>query len=1057
MLFIMHITQLFVVILLTGLKLSEVVGDCSFNKSQSHCTCSLLDLENGGNLFQCLPAFVFELRGGNLEKYVGFASNTVKQPVLDILQTLQVTKIVFGDLLVPEVLLAAVMKLTYYMRITDIEFESCTLLGNASWFQMDRLILPVSSLRFHNVTSASLANRDKDFTHLSRWLETLQNLTVTQSQVTYIPCSIGKVFRTLRYLDVSENHLQDQSMRPSFCQGAFPQLQVLKLHRNNLSSFHTMCEMLHHLEKLVHLDLSQNDLLAIPSSSCQWQPSLRILNLSTTGLDHITLPLPPNVEVLDVSSNNLHALDLALPFLKKLHLSNNRLHAVPSAKNYPALEVLSLDGNLISHLPRDELQSLRHLQSLRAGRNLYNCSCGGASEIQALASMESLMPDWPQNYTLPFPQQHDYSIFPAKQEACVRAAVGLRRTAGSGKQESFRVVNEDSSRLIFIDKADKDIQEGCFTFDGIFSLDTGQDEVFLELVRPLLAMVPLGYSVSLLLWEAHCAVTKPQLQGTGQHHSIIQQVIETIFQDPKLPGDGREQLQTVSFVQMEMSGTFSAPEIKPCTCWTSPRWVSAYSFYVRGLEDSPAPSQGCSQQSQVEQHATMCASLFTLTVEQELEGCRRQRSAVRILEFPRGAGPCVEPLSPLLQALAPGELLDDAGFLPWILKRVIEGNNLTFLLLCLTLPDASGEEILSALSLAEQVRGRAKKVSPTHWDPAKAAWRQRAEIRELRAQLLSSSSHTVQESVISQLRRVLRDLQVLKNQSWEKKKETSEAFEGSGSCHPEAKGRIPLWPGRDDQLTNQVLTEMLRSQEFLDRGNPKPDGDVPDLPPSFPAGFVPLCNDKGGEAATSSLGWFGRIPPSMGAVTGEKPLQSGASRTQEPTGTASVTGTVGSWASQQHPTLELQFAVAKARRQRLREQHQQLIQQELLKLEEELAGNQELPPAPRDAWCWPKEKAVLALQLEALRREWAEAEKDLEALYQQHRWEAEAQKQHVLQVFRAYRGLSEEQTDALDRRYRKLLQEALQDAISLSAQNQQLRAHSQLGCTDCATQTDPHS
>ncbi|XP_053894610.1 toll-like receptor 2 [Malaclemys terrapin pileata] len=405
----MHITQLFVVILLIGLKLSEVVGDCSFNKSQSHCTCSLLDLENGGNLFQCLPAFVFELRGGNLEKYVGFASRTVNQQVLDILQTLQVTKIVFGDLLVPEVLLAAVMKFTYNMHITDIEFESCTFLGNASWFQMDRLNLPVSSLRFHNVTSASLAERDKDFAHLSRWLETLQNLTVTQSQVTYIPCSIGKVFRTLRYLDVSENYLQDQSMRPSFCQGAFPQLQVLKLHRNNLSSFYTMCEMLHQLEKLVHLDLSQNDLLAIPSSSCQWQPSLRILNLSTTGLDHIALPLPPNVEVLD-----------------KLHLSNNRLHAVPSAKNYPALEVLSLDGNLISYLPRDELQSLRHLQSLRAGRNLYNCSCAGASEIQALASMESLMPDWPQDYTCESPSHYQGTLVknvPASVLQCNKAIV----------------------------------------------------------------------------------------------------------------------------------------------------------------------------------------------------------------------------------------------------------------------------------------------------------------------------------------------------------------------------------------------------------------------------------------------------------------------------------------------------------------------------------------------------------------------------------------------------------------------------------------------------------
>ncbi|XP_027677453.2 toll-like receptor 2 [Chelonia mydas] len=422
----MHISPLFVVILLTGLKLSEVVGECSFNKSQSHCTCSLLDLENMGNLFQCFHAFVFELRGGNLEKYASFASITVEQSVLNILQSLQVTKIVFGDLLVPEVLLAAVMKFVYYMHITELEFESCTFLGNASWFHMDRLILPVSSLRFHNVTSTSLTDRDKDFAHLSGWLETLQNLTVTQSQVTYIPCSTGKVFRTLRYLDVSENHLQDQSMRPSFCQGAFPQLQVLKLHRNNLSSFHTVCEMLHHLEKLVHLDLSQNDLLAIPSSSCQWQPSLRILNLSTTGLDHITLPLPPSVEVLDVSSNNLHALDLALPFLKKLHLSNNRLHAVPSAKNYPALEVLSLDGNLISRLPRDQLRSLRHLQSLRAGQNLYNCSCAGASEIQALASTESLMPDWPQDYMCESPSHYQGTLVknvPASVLQCNKAIV----------------------------------------------------------------------------------------------------------------------------------------------------------------------------------------------------------------------------------------------------------------------------------------------------------------------------------------------------------------------------------------------------------------------------------------------------------------------------------------------------------------------------------------------------------------------------------------------------------------------------------------------------------
>ncbi|TFK14757.1 PTB domain-containing engulfment adapter protein 1 [Platysternon megacephalum] len=493
--------------------------------------------------------------------------------------------------------------------------------------------------------------------------------------------------------------------------------------------------------------------------------------------------------------------------------------------------------------------------------------------------------------------------------------------------------------------------------------DAQQDEVFSELVRPLLAMVPLGYSVSLMLWEAHHAGIKPQPQGTGQHHSIIQQVIETFFQEPKPPGDGREHLQTVSFVQLCADGNardllsprnqalhvLDVPPLGLMVDEASEIVVSnstaAYSVYVRGLEDSPALSQGCSQQSQVERHAATCASLFTLTVEQELEGCRRQRSAVRILD-----------LSPLLQALAPGELPDDAGFLPWILKRTLEGNNLTFLLLCLTLPEGVSQRLgrvchLEGIRISNAPGLCSQQMPEALWMVAlPRTW--------------LAAPHGQQVPVVvkhSTMRSPGPVFQVLKNQSWEKKKEMSEAFEGSGSCHPEAK----VNPGF------QLLVTALQ---------------------------------------------------------------------------------VGSWASQQHPALELQFAVAKARRQRLREQHQRLIQQELLKLEEELAENQE-----RDAWCWPKEKAVLALQLEALRREWAEAEKDLEALYQQHRLEAEAQKQHVLQVFRAYRGLSEEQTDALDRRYRKLLQEALQDAISLSAQNQQLRAHSQMGCTDHATQTDPHS
>ncbi|XP_019362130.1 PREDICTED: uncharacterized protein LOC109290180 isoform X2 [Gavialis gangeticus] len=647
-----------------------------------------------------------------------------------------------------------------------------------------------------------------------------------------------------------------------------------------------------------------------------------------------------------------------------------------------------------------------------------------------------------------------------QQEVCVRAAVGLRKAAGLEKHESLMIVNEDAKELIFKNKADKGIQDGSFTFDSIFSLDAEQDKVFLELLRPLLVMVPLGYSVSLLLWEANRSRTESQFHGTGWQCSMVQQVIDTIFQELETLGGSVRDLYTVSFVQFHGDGkahdllspsnrALQVMEVSPLglvveevTEIVVSSSKAASSFYSWGNEDGTALSSGCLQHLQMAQHPSVCGSLFTITVERDLEGCGHQRSAVRIFEFPGQAGPCAEPFSPLLQALAAGDVPAEAGFLPRILKQTLEGNSFTFLLLCLTVPDASAEEILSAFSLAEQVRGLAKKVSPTLWDPAKVASRRRAEIQELRAQLLFRNSHSTQDSMIGQLQRALRELQVLKNQSWEKKKAASEAK--NKNHNPGAKGPIPLWLGQEDQLVNQVLTEELKSQVLLDKDNPK-QADV--------QGFVSF-SAEGGRAVGSSPNSFGQLSLRVEQVTEDQPSQGARSRAKAPTCAAGPADVVRSWSSQHGPALELQFSLAKARRQCLQQQHWSLIRQERLKLEGELAGKQELPPSEQEALSMQKEKAILALQLEALRQEQAEAEKDLEALYQQHRWEVEAQKQHTLQVFRAYRNLSEERTDALDQRYRKLLRECLQDAIHLSAQNQQLRAHNQLHYTTRATQTD---
>ncbi|KAM8993666.1 uncharacterized protein PRD47_014058 [Ara ararauna] len=114
---------------------------------------------------------------------------------------------------------------------------------------------------------------------------------------------------------------------------------------------------------------------------------------------------------------------------------------------------------------------------------------------------------------------------------------------------------------------------------------------------------------------------------------------------------------------------------------------AAISVYASGLGAIPALFQGCAQQppaggcSATQGDALPGAgSLFTLTVERALEGGRHQRSALRILASPGVTRPCPR--------LAPGtgHLLPDTGGLPWVVEQLLEGNSLTFLLLCVTLP-----------------------------------------------------------------------------------------------------------------------------------------------------------------------------------------------------------------------------------------------------------------------------------------------------------------------------------------------------------------------------------
>ncbi|XP_061044957.1 uncharacterized protein LOC133090570 [Eubalaena glacialis] len=335
---------------------------------------------------------------------------------------------------------------------------------------------------------------------------------------------------------------------------------------------------------------------------------------------------------------------------------------------------------------------------------------------------------------------------------------------------------------------------------------------------------------------------------------------------------------------------------------------------------------------------------------------------------------------PLLQVLA-GKVVGEEveGSLPWIVSCLLEGNNYSGLLLRLD-PQGSSLSLLQAALLgAAGRRMKVRQVRPTLWDAVEEARARRAGLKSLRSGLLGDA---LTDSGLGQLGRALRELQVVK--AWSQR---------SGS-----------W--------------MLKAVKTEATGLPEPQVTNSTASPS-----PGLQEEPQVEGRTASIG------PDLHQM---HPLRE--SEEQAP----------------QAPDVALQFFLAQAQRQRLREQHQIWIQEELKHLEQEeevVAGDQVkglvAEEVSEERQRWHREWTGLRLQLEALQAERDTAEQDLTALYDLHVQAARAWTCHTLQVFRAWRGLWEEQAMAAEHHYRSLLAGILQDTINLATQNQELQAQSQ--------------
>uniref|UniRef100_A0AAQ5Y675 Kinesin motor domain-containing protein n=1 Tax=Amphiprion ocellaris TaxID=80972 RepID=A0AAQ5Y675_AMPOC len=536
-----------------------------------------------------------------------------------------------------------------------------------------------------------------------------------------------------------------------------------------------------------------------------------------------------------------------------------------------------------------------------------------------------------------------------------------------------------------------------------------QQRFHTELLHPLTESISNGYNGAVLI----CGASTETIQALTDH-SIIKQVLANLFSS--IVSQVKEELfVSVSFLQFYPDGSavdllslnkqslrlVTHPELgslvgglcEMCVCSVE----EAFSLYETCRETLKTKTGSIS---------TRCSSLFSVTVEQKLRPEEREsdvcRSRLQLFSLAGGASRTdlrgVNPLVKVLDQIPNSSPTTDANLLPSLLNDALTGNSRTVLIYCINPEGLIDDETPSALDLAQRVRSLVTKATVGCWSPKVTEQKIRDSIVNLRSVIMSQGESELHD--IYRLADLTQNLQIVKNQSWDKRREESEKIKRcKSSVSNQQFSRDHHTDHREITETMKYLQDQLRREmeEHIREGK----------------GNVEKVQER-----------VARIQHLKEALR-EETLKSGAAAGK----------------SQLCQQSQLEYNKAQEQRGQLKEDHGRLIQEEVEKMERDLAQEQLTTEGPqRELLVLTRERQVLVLQIEALRSEAQQAERDLQHQYHSHQAELHCLREESLQVFRVFRQVSEEQRKISEGRYRSVLLEAVQDAIYLSAQNQQLQA-----------------
>ncbi|XP_059919322.1 kinesin-like protein KIF15 isoform X1 [Gadus macrocephalus] len=522
-------------------------------------------------------------------------------------------------------------------------------------------------------------------------------------------------------------------------------------------------------------------------------------------------------------------------------------------------------------------------------------------------------------------------------------------------------------------------EESSFSFDQAVTLET-LEQVEPEILQPLAELVSCGYTGTLLIGGIH----RTGKSGVSIDDDIIKYVLKMLFSH--ISKVKSTTFNAVSFVQFYPDDStldllnLERHDLKPfhhpvlgclvdgvCEV-TVGSAEEAYALYETGrrrLADTAAPV------------SSRCSFLFSVQSERELslDGAEPEfsRGRLQLVGLAGGASRTdLRGVSPLVKTVEQMELGTRTSnhLLPFLLTDALRESGMTCLLYCIPPQALLDTEVPSALALAQRVQGLVTTATYGHWCPRVTEQELRLQMQGLRKTMMSPEEQDRDNAL--RLAELIKILQMVKDQSWEKRLEMSEKLKNKIKQEWQS-ATNKRRPSGDRGADYQETTEQIKY----------------------------LQDQLRQEIKAHTTEGKGSVEQVQERVTRIQQLRESLDDEMKKSGSASV--------EKMDSSRPLEYGRVLERRRQIQEDHEKLIQEELEKMEEELKQEKADPGPPpslqadgvqRELLVVAGERRVLTLQLEALRAGARQAEVDLEDLHRRHLEDMQRFREESLKVGR---------------------------------------------------------